>query len=100
MPAATPPLPHSTSRKDLLKAVVVGLGFQLFLLLLSLVMLNGGYFTQCVILSMAAWWAMLLIMGLARRKATLGDLMAIRYGFLVILTLILVGRLLLGKLLS
>lgn len=95
-----PPQPHSISRKDLLKAVVVGLGFQLFLLLLSLVMLNGGYFTQCVVLSMAAWWAMLLIMGIARRKATLGDLMAISFGFLVILTLILVGRLLLGKLLS
>lgn len=100
MSAATPPLPHSTSRKDLLKAVVVGLGFQLFLLLLGLVMLDGGYFAQCVILSMVAWWAMLLLMGLARRKATLGDLTAIRYGFLVILILIVVVRLLGKNLLS
>lgn len=88
-----PPLPQSISRKDLLKGVVFSLGLQLFLLLLGCVMLDGGFFGQCVILSMAAWWAMLLIIGLARRKVTLGDLLAIRYGFLMILILMVTGRL-------
>ena len=100
MSDATPPLPHSIARIDLLKAIVVGLGFQFFVFLLSLVLLNGGYFTQCVVLSMAAWWAMLLIMALARRKITVGDLIAIRYGFLMIVILVVLGRVFKRNLLS
>ncbi len=54
--------------------------------------LDNGFFGQCVVLSMAVWWGMLILLAFSRRKLTQNDHTTIRLGFLLILTIMVIGQ--------